>query len=161
MTELPTNRKKLCDEILDLLIMAYVFGVNNVNDSTDSNVRPSSDKLNESVNKTIDGKTWEERVNEYDTIEQLKMLLDTETHRIFSEGQWDCANLIEGNVVKIWNTMLDDRVRDEHWYLEGDEKPLGEYFYTLSGDRALYPSGFGVASEDVNCRCYLTYRKRG
>lgn len=160
MEEIP-NREKLCDEILDLLIMAYVFGVENVNRTCKSNEKPSSDKLNESVNKVIDGKTWEQRVNEYDTIEQLRLLIETESLRVYSEGQWDCANLIDGDIVKIWNTMLDDKVREEHWYLEGDEKPLGEYFYTLSGDRALHPHGFGVASLDCNCRCYLTYRRRG
>lgn len=160
MEELPKDKKKLCDTLLDILIMAYVFGVDNVNRTTESNVAPNTDKMNDSIYKVIDGQTWEDRVMGYETIEQLKVLAETETHRIFCEGQWDCAVELD-DIVKIWNTMEDEKVREEHWYLDGDEKPLLDYFYTLSGDRALYPSGFGVPSLDINCRCYLTYKKRG
>lgn len=139
--------------------MAYVFGVNDVNKSTDSNVKPDVDKMNESIYKKIDGKTWEERLSEYSTVEQLKTLTETEAHRIFSDGQWDCATVIPGDIVKIWNTMGDEKVRDTHWYLEGSRIPLNEYFNTLNGDRTLYPGAFGIASEDINCRCWLTYER--
>ena len=156
ITEFPADKKKAIDAILDLLIMAYIYGVNDVNASIGKDLPADKDKMYISVYKVIDGKTWEERIQDYGTIEELKTLADTESHRIFSEGQWDCAT--EGGAkYKTWLTMQDDRVRESHWYLDGLTVELNDYFYTLSGERALHPGGFGVPSEDVNCRCYLEY----
>lgn len=138
--------------------MAYIYGVNDVNGSIGTNAEADKDKMYISVYKKIDGKTWEERVYEYETIEEVKTLAETESHRIFSDGQWDCAT-VGGATKKTWLTMRDDRVRESHWYLDGLTVGINDYFYTLSGDRTLYPGEFGVASEDVNCRCYVKYSR--
>jgi hypothetical protein len=44
-------------------------------------------------------------------------------------------------------------VRDTHSELDFTTIKLGERFVTDSGDRAEFPGGFGVPSEDINCRC--------
>ena len=54
--------------------------------------------------------------------------------------------------------MLDDRVRDTHDYLEGVEVGLDDEFYTYLGNKAMFPGQFGVAEEDVNCRCWVTFK---
>jgi len=162
MKNLPQEiTKKEIDSFLDLLIIAYAFGVENVNETTKSNVKVSRDKLNDSVYKKIDGKTWEDRIKEYDSEEQFKILANNETSRVFSDGQWDCANDTGLEIVKTWNDMEDDKVRESHWYLGGTTIPLGEKFRTLTGNETYYPRCFGVPEEDVNCRCWLTYRRRG
>ena len=58
-------------------------------------------------------------------------------------------------MLKRWVAILDDRTRDTHFYLDGTEVPLDAYFYSYSGDKALYPHGFQTAAENCNCRCDL------
>lgn len=142
-----------------MLIIAYAFGVENVNSTTESDIEISRDKMFHSIYAKIEGKTWEDRIKEYDTIQQFKILADNETSRVFSDGQWDCANSIDGEIYKTWNNMEDDKVRESHWYLGGMTIPLQEYFRTLNGDETLYPRRFGIPDEDIGCRCWLTYTK--
>ena len=158
VTQQITDKAKICDSLLDLLIIAYAFGVEDVNISTGEDRPVSKEKMNSSVYKVIDGKTWEDRLKSYDELSQVKILAENEMFRCFSEGQWDCANEI-GGLLKTWHTMCDNRVREAHWYLEGDTVPLDEMFYTLSGDGAYYPRGFGIPELDIGCRCWITYRK--
>ena len=156
----PQDKKETEDSLLDLLIIAYAFGVEDVNKSTNSSIKVSRDKMYQSIYSKIDGKTWQDRLKEYDSMSQYKILADNELSRVFSDGQWDCANEI-GGLYKTWNDMGDDRVRDSHWYLGGMTIPLEEYFTTLNGNMTLYPRRFGIPEEDVNCRCWLTYSRRG
>ena len=55
--------------------------------------------------------------------------------------------------------MGDEKVRDLHDYLDGMTIPIDAEFYTYNGDHAYYPSQFGVAEEDCNCRCWVTFSK--
>ena len=142
--------------------MAYVYGNQDVCETTEMEAKVDPDKMRNSLYQVIAGKTWEERIKEYSTYEELKALVDTETHRIFGDGQYDTAKDLSsiGEITKTWGTMKDDKVRESHWYLEGLEVGLDEYFYTLSGERTLYPGQFGVPEEDCNCRCFIIYRMR-
>lgn len=137
--------------------MAYVFGTNDVSQSLNEEIEPDTDKMNESVYKKIAGETWEKRIEDSTTKEELERIFVTESHRCFSDGQWDSA---EGRAThKTWVTKDDDKVRDSHWYIEGLKIPINEYFYTLDGDRALKPYGFTMAENNINCRCKLEYTK--
>jgi hypothetical protein len=137
--------------------MAYVFGVDDVCNSLHKETKPDKSLMYASIYKQIDGKTWEKRLEEASTDEEIIRIAFTEAHRVFNEGQFDTGTEL-GAVSKVWHTQEDDRVRDSHWYLDGMEVGLDDYFYTLAGERALHPSGFGVPEEDINCRCYLEYR---
>jgi uncharacterized protein with gpF-like domain len=55
--------------------------------------------------------------------------------------------------------MLDPRVRDSHDYLEGVTVSMDSEFFTYNGNHTYYPCQFGVPEEDINCRCWLEYRK--
>ncbi len=59
-------------------------------------------------------------------------------------------------VVRRWNTTQDGRERDTHAELDGQEVGMTEQFQSPSGARALQPGAFGVAAEDVQCRCVVT-----
>jgi len=53
-----------------------------------------------------------------------------------------------------WLSTRDLRTRSHHLKLHGQVRGLKEPFVIPgTSRRALYPGGFGVASEDVNCRC--------
>lgn len=137
--------------------MAYVFGTDDVSKSLNEEIKPDTDKMNESVYKKIEGKTWVERIGEATTQEELERIFVTESHRCFSDGQWDSA---EGRAThKTWVTKEDEKVRDTHWYIDGLTVGIDEYFYTLDGDRALRPYGFELASNNINCRCICRYTK--
>lgn len=65
-------------------------------------------------------------------------------------------------VMKEWSAILDNRVRPDHVTLHGQRVPLDEAFVLHSEDgntyTAMYPHGFGVAKEDINCRCTIVPR---
>ena len=153
-----TPKNEIEDSLLDLLIMAYVFGTKDVSKSLKEEIKPDTDKMKESVYKKIAGQTWEERIRDSITKEDIERIFVTESHRCFSDGQWDSA---DGRAThKTWVTMDDEKVRDTHWYIDNLTVKIDEYFYTLDGDRALRPYGFEIASNNINCRCYLKYSRR-
>lgn len=86
----------------------------------------------------------------------------TEGHRIQQEATYDCQCKAKDNgaeIVKQWDATLDAKTRPDHIYLDGQIKETDEYF-EVGGYKALYPGGFDVASEDVNCRCCLLQRAK-
>ena len=106
----------------------------------------------------------------------------TEAHRVREEGNLDAAqNLTEKlepagmTMVKTWHTMKDERVRPnrarktkggwkyskggkyDHQKMEGVQVPINEEFTLPSGAKTQAPGKSGVAGEDINCRCFLSY----
>lgn len=88
----------------------------------------------------------------------------TEGHRVTSEAEMDCmasAREKGADVVKEWISTLDNVTRATHVELDGQVRELEEEFVIpSSGTRAMYPGGFGIAKEDVNCRCCMNQRAR-
>ena len=148
------------DELLDLFLLAYSMGVNVTNENLSSNWMPPVDEVMEVVDAKVAGKTWRERVRGYfsngGTEEDLERIADTEMHRIANEAALDAARQA-GAKTKTWVTMLDDRVRDTHDYLEGVTVGIDDDFITYDGDRASAPGLFSLASNNVNCRCELLF----
>jgi len=56
---------------------------------------------------------------------------------------------------KQWFTVGDDNVRSTHQSLNGQTVQVNNAFVSLSGAQALYPGNFGVAEEDIECRCSI------
>lgn len=101
----------------------------------------------------------------------------TETHRVQEAGNQDAAismndTLKESSagiaMVKTWRTMKDERVRPagkiggkakqyDHRKMDGVTIPVDEEFTLPSGAKTMAPGQSGVAGEDINCRCYLSY----
>lgn len=149
------------DTIEDLLIMAYIFGTDAANEDLGTNIQPDTNKLNISLNKPIKDKTWKDRLNEYkdleNPIDEIMRIAETESHRIYNEAMYDTAISSGLSVNKTWITMLDNKVRDTHDFLEGVSVKLDERFYTNDGDSALMPGGFERADNNINCRCELYF----
>ena len=81
----------------------------------------------------------------------------TEGHRINQEASYDAMTKAKdagANVVKQWDSTLDGRTRPHHRMLDGQIRELEDPF-EVDGLQAQYPSGFGKASEDINCRCVV------
>ena len=173
------DRKRCEDIIFDLLTMAYTYGIDKAGLSLEQNLPVDQDLLRDSVYEATAGETAFERMTAHidaaspdieaggpaavdaatKLINELTVLIDTEQHRVANEGILDGAHDYqrkhpEQTVMKRWATMLDDRVREPHEWLEGSTVPLDAYFYS-DGDRALAPGGFQSAELNVNCRCEL------
>ena len=103
----------------------------------------------------------------------------TETHRVREAGNLDAASSVQealssGNVplqmMKVWKTMKDERVRPakqkgrnkqyDHRKMDGVAVKIDEEFILPSGAKTMAPGQSGVAGEDINCRCYLSYELR-
>lgn len=88
----------------------------------------------------------------------------TEGHRIQNESRFDAqAKAKQGgaNVVKQWDSTLDKRTRPTHQQLDGQMREINESFEIPSnGRKSMYPGGFGIAAEDINCRCAILQRAR-
>lgn len=81
----------------------------------------------------------------------------TEAHRVSEQGKQDSRDHAEASgivITKTWRTMEDERVRSTHKHLDGVTINNDERFVSGGGE-ALYPGDFGIASEDINCRCLI------
>jgi hypothetical protein len=62
--------------------------------------------------------------------------------------------------VKQWDSTVDARTRSTHVGLDGQLREIEQPFKSPTGATAMYPGGFGVAGEDINCRCVMLQRAR-
>lgn len=167
----PEQRKELkrdrIDEILDMLIMAYVFGTEDADEELTVTESVVTDEMFATIWKDIADKNWEERISEYyedpdSTVEDIIRVVETDTNRIYSEAVQNVGEKVEkttgAKVTKTWETMLDDRVREKHMELQSVTVPINERFYS-GDDSARFPGDFADPSLNANCRCFLTLNK--
>ena len=86
----------------------------------------------------------------------------TEGHRIQNQSAMDAATKAKdkgADIVKQWDATLDARTRPHHALLDGQIRELDKPF-EVAGRKAMHPSGFGIASEDIHCRCALLQRAK-
>lgn len=86
----------------------------------------------------------------------------TEGHRVASKSTLDAQRAAKekgADVVKQWDATLDKRTRPHHARLDGQLREIDDPF-EVDGHKAMYPGGFGIASEDINCRCAILQRAR-
>ena len=81
----------------------------------------------------------------------------TEGHRITQESIYNNQTEAKKRGCEIkrqWDSTLDKFTRPHHQRLDGQIVGVDEPFVIEStGDTAMYPGDFGVAHEDINCRC--------
>ncbi len=96
------------------------------------------------------------------SIRRAMTITRTEGHRVQQQSQMRTlrrARSAGADVVKQWDSTLDNRTREDHRKLDGQIREMDEYF-EINGYKALYPGNFGVAKEDINCRCCMLQRAR-
>ena len=154
------DEEDIIDELLDLFLLSYALGNSVTNNSLISNYTPTLDDAMKVVDAEVAGKTWEERVKEYfnngGTVDDIVRIAETETHRIANTSALETAKRA-GATSKTWATMLDDKVRETHDYLEGVTIGIDDDFITYDGDSASAPGLFKLAQNNVNCRCELIF----
>ncbi len=89
-------------------------------------------------------------------------IVRTEGHRIQVQSAMDAQQVAKNHgadIVKQWDSTLDDRTRETHRMLDGQIRELDEPF-EVGGMQADAPGMFGIAAQDCNCRCALLQRAR-
>ena len=89
-------------------------------------------------------------------MDDLIRIAETETHRDANTAALETAKKA-GAKNKTWITMMDEKVRDTHQYLEGMTVGIDEEFWTYDNDHASAPGMFEFAENNVNCRCELLF----
>lgn len=94
-------------------------------------------------------------------------IVRTETGRVREAGHLASAKDVNDalkngttdmRLTKTWKTMKDGSVRDTHSSMDGVLIAVDDLFELPSGVETTAPKQSGVASEDVNCRCYVSYK---
>jgi len=151
--------EQFCDYLEFVLCLVYAYGWHDAEEIVGIVPFPEGDDI-KTVNREIDDKTFRDRITEDSSYEEVLRIIDTESHFDYNAAVYDAAKGSGQNIRKMWNTMLDDKVRDQHRFLEGLEIGLDDLFYTDDGDSALYPGGFSDPSLNINCRCYVTLTRQ-
>lgn len=80
-------------------------------------------------------------------------------NRDFQDVTEEASELLLGSdyvEVKEWCSAEDESVRSTHQHLNGKKIHALDVFES-SGAKADCPGSFGIAKEDINCRCFLMY----
>ena len=153
------NLKKLLDLAEDWLLLAYADGKTDAEEQLGRDIETPIEDIYYIIYADVGGKTIADRTKEYFHLEDYEALYSTlqnERQRVYNEAAFDTA-LKAGAKSKTWRTMEDALVRDTHDYIDRMTKPINEPFYTYDGDSAMYPMAFENPSNNINCRCYLTF----
>ena len=179
-------KKKICiDAVYELLVLAYVYGNQRTasetppditqalsesgNIDSDGNIPIDANDLYTALYEPIAGETFEQRISkriDEGTLDRgtLNRILETDWHRMEETGAYDTARTVSArtgrNAYKRWKTMMDDRVRDSHWGMEGQVVPMDQKFRSMDGNETMFPGEFGIAEEDCGCRCSVSYEFR-
>jgi SPP1 gp7 family putative phage head morphogenesis protein len=90
---------------------------------------------------------------------KAKTIIRTESGRVNSMARQEAQEEAAKHGVdlqKRWISTLDRKTRHSHAVLDGQIVGKDEEFETLDGSRAMQPRMFGIAGEDINCRCGCT-----
>lgn len=154
------DEEDIIDEMFDLFLLAYATGNTVTNENLSSNYEPTLDDVIQVVDERVAGETWRERVENYfangGTGDDIIRIVTTESHRIVNRAAYETAKKA-GATTKTWHCMMLPTSRDTHIYLDGVTAPIDGEFYSFKGGSTLYPGQWGIAEEDVNCLCWLTF----
>ena len=146
--------EEFCDYLEFVLCMVYAYGWKDAEEVV--GIVPVTDGSDDkAVNLEIKGETFRERITQESSYEEVLRVIDTESHRDYNTAIYDAAKASGVPVRKQWYTMMDDRVRDTHQYLQGMTVGLDDLFYTDDGDSAMFPGGFDDPANNCNCRCFV------
>lgn len=158
------DEEDIIDELFDLLLLAYAMGdtitLQRLGVEIPVSQEPTMYDVLQIVNARVKDKTWRERVEGYfgngGTEDDIIRIAETEMHRVANTAALEAARKA-GAKSKTWVTMADEKVRDQHQYLEMMTVDINEDFYTYDGDHAPAPGLFDLAENNVNCRCELIF----
>lgn len=168
-SEVMEQKRRICDDLWELLEYLYMLGFEEARKELGviaedvESVLPADykDAMDESIYKKFDGLDFADRTLSYAELgdkESIVRVAETDGHRVYQDGGYQGAKSADAKT-KTWLTMLDDKVRDTHDYLEGMTVGIDERFYTYDGDSARYPGDFESVANNARCRCNISYNR--
>ena len=152
----------ILDEMFDLFMMSCAMGTVKANTDLGTDVSLSVDDVMPLIDRKIEDKTWRDRMRthfeEGCTEADIMRIVETEAHRDSNGAAYITATKA-GATRKVWNCSLLPTSRDSHVWLHMVSAPIGGKFYNYKGESTYYPGQWGIAEEDINCLCWLTYSK--
>lgn len=88
-----------------------------------------------------------------------KVIVRTESGRVRSMARQEAVTKAKDlgvDIKKEWIATLDKSTRHSHAKMDGQIVETDEEFTSPRGYKAMQPRMFGVAAEDINCRCGCT-----
>lgn len=88
------DRDGCIDAVLEILILAYVYGTASANQQLGGAVEPNAEAAKKTIYRQYDGKNFADRVVEYfdiGDIEAIVRVADTDSHRAYCDGQFEAA----------------------------------------------------------------------
>lgn len=167
-TLISTSIEQSVERFNQLLRRAYLLGCEDARLQLRFKPRIDEDLLEAAIFfGYADGESIQDKLRGYVqsgevAVPEIQRLLESEFHRTYSTGSLDTAHqnpTSSGIIWKRWETMLDDKVRDTHAYLQGVTAPLDGEFFTFDGDSAYAPGLFSSPANNANCRCLLSYSR--
>lgn len=161
INSLPDSYNELISTVEAYLIDMYLEGFASVGYMLGDDVerQPNTEQMMLALSVVVAGASLYDRLEEYynnGDVEGIRVVLDTEAHRMWTEGADDRA-VVGGASTKQWITVGDSVVRDNHKYLAEVKIPIDADFYTPDGDVGKAPGHFQTARNNANCRCILKY----
>lgn len=99
---------------------------------------------------------------------RARMVARTEAHRVQSKGRlssYEQAEKMGIELDRVWDAALSGNTRDTHRDLDGQiaehDEESDTYLFESDGDTAEGPGLFGIASQDINCRCAVRSQVKG
>src|SRR5690625_85375 len=159
---------KLKDEVIDSAIITVFTGLT-LNERLSKRRSDLIYHMRETITRgLVEGQTYGQmsrdikKVLEGD-LAKANRIVRTESKRIRETGALNSVKHAQSKGIimkKKWNSVQDERVRSNHKALNGVVLDIDELF-EVDGHKAEAPTLFGVASEDINCRCFLSYEVVG
>lgn len=158
------KRSEIGDILFEYLTWAYIYGVQDANESFGTDILSDGVQMVDAIYKQIDGKDFRDRIDQYVTDDGIDVngvlrIAETEMTRDYNTGVYDTGKNIESatgrKVGKTWLTMKDQRVRETHDFLENVTVGLDEMFTTSDGDSAKCPGDFEKVENNAMCRCRI------
>lgn len=127
--------------------------INNITDRIASG-KLSQARVSKEIQKAIKSYAFRER-----------RIIRTSEHRIVELAHYESAtNLAKHGyyVEKEWNTMEDDRVRDNPSYashvdMDKQREYIADPYILVPYGVTQHPGASGIAEQDINCRCWNEY----
>lgn len=92
---------------------------------------------------------------------RTKNTIRNDSHRIQEKIKNYLFEKIENtfDIEKVWNCRFENS-RDEHMQMHTQVADEDGYFYAPGGAKTKSPGNFGIARLDINCKCYISIRRK-
>lgn len=94
----------------------------------------------------------------YTSYDRARYIAENESNTVLNHYDFEDAKAA-GYEFKTWETMMDERVRPDHWAAQGQTVPIDEPF-EIGVSLMMYPKDYSLGAdpnEVIGCRCWIVF----